>query len=130
MSKKGMGASMSIEGSSDTESFSLYMREFLCPSLERGQIVIMDNLSVHKSKRVEGLIEEAECELMFLPPYSPDLNPIEEAFSKVKGILRKTRARTKETLVEATGQALDALSRRDIHGFYADCGYRPALQSF
>ncbi len=89
----------------------------------------MDNLSVHKSKRVEGLVEEAGCELLFLPPYSPDMNPIEEAFSKVKGILRKAKARTREALMEATGSALDAITPEDICGFYADCGYRLPAQS-
>jgi len=89
----------------------------------------MDNLSSHKSKRVQQLIEDAGCELLFLPPYSPDMNPIEEAFSKVKGILRKAGARTREALVEATGHALDAITPEDIRGFYADCGYRPPLQS-
>jgi transposase len=87
----------------------------------------MDNLSVHKSKRVERLVEEAGCELLFLPPYSPDMNPIEEAFSKVKAALRT--ARTREALVEATGRALDAVTPEDIRGFYADCGYRLPLQS-
>ena len=89
----------------------------------------MDNLSVHKNKRVERLIEEAGATLVFLPPYSPDMNPIEAAFSKVKGILRKAAARTREALVEATGRALDAISPEDIRGFYADCGYPLPVQS-
>jgi transposase len=99
------------------------------PELKAGQVVVMDNLSVHKSKRVQRLIEDAGCEILFLPPYSPDFNPIEEAFSKVKGILRKVRARTREALVEATGYALGAITPEDIRGFYADCGYRLPLQS-
>jgi len=89
----------------------------------------MDNLSVHKSKRVEALIEEVGSTLLLLPPYSPDMNPIEEAFSKVKNILRKAGSRSKEALVEATGQALDAITPEDIRGFYNDCGYRVSLQS-
>jgi transposase len=82
---EGMGPSMSIEGPSDTESFGIfYAREILAPSLKAGQIVLMDNLSVHKSGWVRDLIEDRGCQLWLLPPYSPDFNPIEEAFSKVK----------------------------------------------
>jgi transposase len=102
ITSEGMGPSMSIEGSSDTESFRLYMREILAPTLNRGQIILMDNLSVHKSKWVRELIEERGCELWLLPSYSPDFNPIEEAFSKVKNLLRKEKARTLQALFEAT----------------------------
>ena len=91
--------------------------------------MVMDNLSVHKSERVERIVEGAGATLLFLPSYSPDLNPIEQAFSKVKGILRKARSRTKDALVEATGRALDAITPEDIRGFYSDCGYRSPLQS-
>ena len=93
---EGMGASVSIEGSSDTDSFGLYMKEILAPTLEPGQIILMDNLSVHTSKWVRELIEEQGCELWLLPSYSPDLNPIEEAFSKVKELLRRAKARSFE----------------------------------
>ena len=125
----GVKPSMSVEGAVDSKAFEIYVEHFLAPTLKRGQIVVMDNLSVHKSKCVERLIEGAGCELLFLPPYSPDMNPIEEAFSKVKGILRKAKARTREALVEATGHALEAIAPRDIRGFYADCGYRLPAQS-
>ncbi len=125
----GVKPSMSVEGAVDAKAFEAYVGRFLAPKLKRGQIVVMDNLSVHKSRRVERLIEEAGCELLFLPPYSPDMNPIEEAFSKVKGALRKAGARTREALVEATGRALDTITPQDIRGFYADCGYRLPLQS-
>jgi transposase len=83
----------------------------------------MDNLQVHKMRRVEELIESAGAEILFLPPYSPDFSPIEEAFSKVKGILRRVGARTREALLEATGEALDAVSRRDAAGWFNHCGY-------
>jgi transposase len=96
---------MSIEGSSDTDSFGIYMREILAPTLKTGQIVLMDNLSVHKSKWVRDLIEQRGCQLWLLPPYSPDFNPIEEAFSKIKEILRRACARTCEVLLEALGEA-------------------------
>jgi transposase len=81
-----MGPSMSIEGPSETDSFGLYMRVILAPTLKAGQIVLMDNLSVHKSKWVRELIEQRGCQLWLLPPYSPEFNPIEEAFSKVKAL--------------------------------------------
>lgn len=125
----GVKPSMSVEGAVDGKAFEIYVEHFLAPTLKPGQIVVMDNLSVHKSRRIERLVEEAGCTLLFLPPYSPDLNPIEEAFSKVKGTLRKAGARTREALVEATGRALDTITRQDIRSFYADCGYRLPLQS-
>ena len=121
---EGMGPSMSIQGSSDTESFSLYMRELLAPRLRAGQIVLMDNLSVHTSGWVRELIEEKGCQLWLLPSYSPDLNPIEEAFSKVKQLLRKAKARTLEVLFGATAEALDAVSADDAHGYFDHCGYK------
>jgi transposase len=121
---EGMGPSMSIEGSSDTESFGLYMRNILAPTLKRGEIVLMDNLSVHTSKWVRELIEEQGCELWLLPSYSPDLNPIEEAFSKVKALLRRAQARALEALFEATEDALGAVSREDARSFFEDCGYK------
>ena len=89
----------------------------------------MDNLSSHKGERIRELIEERSCELHYLPSYSPDLNPIEEAFSKVKHILRKLSARGKEALIEAMGRALGAVRTEDVRGFFAHCGYRvPAQQ--
>jgi transposase len=126
----GVKPSMSVEGAVDGKAFESYIEHLLAPKLKRGQIVVMDNLSVHKSKRVEGLVEDAGCELLFLPAYSPDMNPIEEVFSKVKGILRRSGARTREALVEATGRALDAITPQDIRGCYSDCGYHQPLQSF
>jgi transposase len=123
ISLEGMGPSMSIEGSADGEAFALYIAHFLCPALGEGQIVVMDNLQVHKSKRVRELIEGRGCWLVFLPSYSPDFNPIEEAFSKVKGLLRKAKARSFEALVEATGGALSLVSEQDALGFFAHCGY-------
>jgi transposase len=120
---EGMGPSMSIQGSSDTESFGLYIREVLAPSLRSGQIVLMDNLSVHKAGWVRGLIEERGCQLWLLPSYSPDMNPIEEAFSKVKNLIRKAKARTLEALFAVTGRALEAISKEDARSFFADCGY-------
>jgi transposase len=123
ISVDGMGASMSIEDSSDTDSFGLYVREILVPSLKSGQIVLMDNLSVHTSKWVRELIEERDCLLWLLPAYSPDMNPIEEAFSKVKELLRKAKARMLAALFEATARALSAVSADDAYGYFEHCGY-------
>jgi transposase len=123
MNLEGMGASMSIEGSVDGDAFLLYIEHFLCPTLERGQIVVMDNLQVHKMKKVREMIEGCGCQLVFLPSYSPDFNPIEEAFSKVKGLLRKAKARSFEALVEASGRALSAVTKEDARGFFTHRGY-------
>jgi transposase len=123
LSAEGIGATMSVEGATDGAAFETYVEHFLAPTLQRGQIVVMDNLQVHKSRRVKELIEGAEAEVLFLPPYSPDFSPIEEAFSKVKGILRRLGARTRKTLLQATGEALDAVSRWDAAGWFRHCGY-------
>jgi transposase len=88
----------------------------------------MDNLATHKGERVRELIEGRGCELLYLPPYSPDLNPIEEAFAKVKALLRRAAARSREALVETIGAALDAITARDAHGFFGHCGYRAPVQ--
>ena len=128
MTIEGMRASLAVEGSTNREVFETYVEQVLAPTLKTGQIVVMDNLSSHKGTRVRELIEGRGCKLMYLPPYSPDLNPIEEAFSKVKGILRKAQARSYETLVEAMGAALAAVSSRDARGFFEHRGYRVLAQ--
>ena len=98
--------------------------------MRAGQIVVVDDLSAHKGSRIRELLEERGCELLYLPPYSPDLNPIEEAFSKIKGILRKVGARSRESLIEAMGRALDAITPRDARAFFEHCGYRMLVQPF
>jgi transposase len=123
ISLEGMGPSMSIEGSSDTESFGLYMRQILAPSLKPAQIVLMDNLSVHKSKWVRDLVEGRGCQLWLLPSYSPEMNPIEEAISKAKNLIRKAKARTLEALFAVTAGALEAVSEEDARGYFEGCGY-------
>jgi transposase len=100
----------------DRFTFHTYIEHFLAPTLKAGEIIVMANLSVHKSKRVRELIEGARASLLFLPPYSPDFNPIEETTSKLKGILCKTHANTPQALLEAMGGALDAVSAKDISG--------------
>ena len=123
-----MGPSLAVEGATTAAVFEAYVEKVLAPTLRPGQIVVMDNLSAHKGERVRKLIEERGCELLYLPPYSPDLNPIEEAFSKIKGILRKAEARSREALIEAMGSALDAITSQDVRGFFEHCGYRVLVQ--
>jgi transposase len=127
--QEGMGPSMAVEGATTARVFETYVERLLAPALHPGQVVVMDNLGAHRPKRIRKLIEERGCELIYLPPYSPDLNPIEEALSKIKNILRKISARTKEALIEAMGRALGAVSAQDVRGFFIHCGYRiPAQQ--
>lgn len=130
MSAQGMGSSLAVDGPTDREVFEAYIEKVLLPTLRTGQVVVLDNLSSHKGGRVRELIEGRGCELLYLPPYSPDFNPIEEAFSKVKGILRKAEARSRNALLEAMGRALSAVSARDARGFFEHCGYRAKVQLF
>jgi transposase len=95
----------------------------LVASLRKGQIVVMDNLGAHRPKRIRELIEQQGCKLLYLPAYSPDLNPIEEAFAKIKTLLCKATARSKEALVEAIAAALSAVSAADARGFFKHAGY-------
>jgi transposase len=124
MTSEGMGPCLAVVGSTTAAVFEAYVGQVLAPALRPGQVVVLDNLGAHKGERVRELIEERGCELLFLPPYSPDLNPIEEAFSKVKGLLRRAGARTRKALIEATGRALDAVTAEDTQGFFEHCGYR------
>lgn len=130
MSTEGMGPSVAVEGATNGAVFEAYVEQALAPSLRVGQVVVMDNLSAHKGGRVRELIEGRGCELLYLPPYSPDMNPIEEAFAKVKGLLRKAEARTRQALIEAMGRALEAVSASDAQGFFGHCGYRATGQRF
>ena len=129
MTLKGMGPSLTVEGATTSAVFETYLERVLAPTLGRGQVVVMDNLSTHKGERVRELIEGRGCELIYLPAYSPDLNPIEEAFSKIKGLLRSGEARTREALVEAIGVAISAVTDEDACGFFEHCGYRMSVQS-
>jgi transposase len=129
MSVEGMGPSLSVEGATTSVVFEAYVERVLAPTLRNGQVVVMDNLSAHKGERIKEMIEGRGCELLYLPSYSPDLNPIEEAFSKIKGLVRKAEARTKETLVEAIGWALSAVSSEDARSFFEHCGYRMPVQA-
>jgi transposase len=123
ITRKGLGPCLAVEGATRREVFEAYLEHVLAPTLKPGQIVVMDNLSAHKGERVRELIEQRGCELVYLPPYSPDFNPIEQAFSKVKDLMRRAEARTREALIEAMGVALSAVSARDAQGFFGHCGY-------
>jgi transposase len=124
MTAEGMGPCLAVEGAITRIVFEAYIEKVLVPSLRRGQVVVMDNLCAHKGERARELVESAGCKLLYLPPYSPDFNPIEEAFSKVKSLLRKAQARSRKALVEAMGKALDAVAAQDARGFFEHCGYR------
>ncbi len=121
-----VGASMTVEGATDAAAFEAYVEHFLAPTLEKGQVVVLDGLGAHRrTDRVKELIEARGADLVFLPSYSPDLDPIEEAFSKIKNIVRKSQARTREALVEAIAIAISALTLEDVAGWFAHCGYHP-----
>jgi transposase len=124
----GMGPSLAVEGATTRAVFEAYLEEALAPSLPSGQVVVMDNLGAHKGGRVRELVEGRGCELLYLPTYSPDLNPIEQAFSKLKGLLRGAEARSRAALIEAMGRALGTVTATDARGFFRHCGYRTAAQ--
>jgi transposase len=119
----GLHAPWTIEGAMDTPAFECYARDVLGPTLRPGQVVILDNLSVHKAPSIRAAIEARACALLFLPPYSPDCTPIEQAFSKIKATLRKLRARTRETLLDAIAEAVSAVTPDDAAAWFLDAGY-------
>jgi transposase len=123
LSAEGVGAAMTLDGAADGAAFAAYVREFLAPALRPGQVVVLDNLAIHKGAEVRALVEARGCRLLFLPPYSPDLNPIELAFAKLKEALRRAGARTKAALEAAVAAALDALTAADARGWFTACGY-------
>ena len=123
-----MGESMTVEGATDAKAFEAYVEHFLAPSLSKGRVVVLDGLGAHRPQRIRELIEAREAALLFLPSYSPDLNPIEEAFSKIKALVRKEGARVREVLVEAIGRALAAVTPEDTAGWFAHAGYWPQDQ--
>ena len=119
----GLQVPWMIEGAINTDSFVWYITEQLAPTLNPGQMVVLDNLSVHKAARIRQALEARHCQLLFLPPYSPDFTPIEQAFSKIKALLRGLGARTKEALWEAVGLAVAAITREDALAWFAHAGY-------
>jgi transposase len=118
-----MGQPMSVEGATDALAFEAYVEHFLALSLGEGQVVVLDGLGAHRTDKVREMIEARGADLVFLPSYSPDLNPIEEAFSKIKQLVRKEGQRVREALVEALGRALAAVTPEDAAGWFAHAGY-------
>ena len=119
----GATACMAIPSATDTEVFRAYVARVLCPTLRRGDIVIMDNLSPHKNDQTLALIASAGATVLFLPAYSPDLNPIEKMWSKIKQWLRSAEARTHPDLLQAIAAALKQVTAKDAMGWFASCGY-------
>lgn len=123
LSSWGIQAPLLLEGAVDTHIFEAYIEQILAPELVPGQVVVLDNLSVHKGARVRQLVEASGCQLLFLPAYSPDLTPIEAAFSKLKAFLRRAGARTCEALGQAIGAGLETITTQDALGWFRHCGY-------
>lgn len=121
MSLRGMIATMTIEAATDTEIFLAYVEQVLCPALRPGDVVVMDNLSSHKVNGVNRLIAAVGAEVLYLPPYSPDLNPIEKAWAKLKQALRTAKARTKEALEEAVAEALQLITPDNAQAWFRSC---------
>jgi len=123
LTARGPGPAIVLPGALDRLAFDTYVTQVLVPALRPGQIVILDNLSVHKSARAREAVIAAGCELRFLPTYSPDYNPIEQAFAKLKQHLRRAAARDFDTIVRATGVGLAAITPADAHAFFTAAGY-------
>ena len=119
----GITAPLVVPGAVNGTIFYGYIQQCVVPTLNAGDVLFMDNLSAHKVAGIEALIKDSGAHLIYLPPYSPDLNPIELAWSKVKTILRRLKARTFDDLIEALSQALRAITPQDVRGWFAHCGY-------
>jgi transposase len=119
----GSTACLTVEGAADTEVFQAYVRSVLVPTLRAGDLVVLDNLSPHKHEPTLALIRQAGAEVLFLPAYSPDLNPIEKMWSKIKNFLRTAEARTEEALLRAIAAALQTITPQDALNWFACCGY-------
>lgn len=123
LTRQGMQAAMTVDGATDKEVFWLFLEQVLGPTLRPGQVVVMDNLPAHKNARVRELIEARGCRLLYLPPYSPDFNPIEKAWSKLKTYLRAVKARAWDKLDEEVAAALKTITAADAAGWFRHCGY-------
>jgi transposase len=128
MTLDGISSSFLIDGATDRQVLDTYVERVLVPTLRPGQVVVWDNLSAHKSVRARAAIEAAACEVVFLPAYSPDFNPIEQAFSKLKAGLRRAGERTHAGLWEAIGSGLEQITSQDAHGWFSHAGYHPTGQ--
>jgi transposase len=124
LTQNGMVAPMMLSGGMDGEAFLTYLEKFLIPCLKAGDVVVLDNLSTHKIAKARQKIEAAGAEFMFLPPYSPDLNPIENAYSKLKNHLRKSKARTLDTLENALAEIIELFPKQQCINYFKNAGYR------
>ena len=122
----GLAAAMTVKGAADALTVAAFVRELVVPLLRPGQLLVLDNVATHKGAGLRRLVEGAGCQLRFLPAYSPDLSPIEEAFAQLKALLRRAKARTAAALEAAIGVALDAITARDARRYFAHCGYGSA----
>jgi transposase len=123
LTTNGLGPGLPCAGALDRPTFEIFVESTLVPSLRPGQVVVLDNLSVHKSARARQLIEAADCQLVFLPTYSPDFHPIEQAFAKLKQHLRRIEARTVDTIMTATHQVFPQITTHDARGYFQAAGY-------
>jgi transposase len=123
----GVLATMTIESPTDADVFLAYLEQVLCPRLLPGQIVVMDNLSAHKHARVRSLIEQTGAQLLYLPPYSPDFNPIEKCWSKIKEYLRTAKARLLDVLEQSITTAIASITAENSAAWFHHCGYRIQL---
>ena len=128
LSLAGMAPAMTVQGGTDTAVFATYLEHFLLPVLHPGQIVVVDNVGAHQPERIRALVAAAGCQLVFLPAYSPDLSPVEEAFSKIKALVKAAGARTRAALDAAIAVALAAVTASDAAGWFAHAGY-PTTQA-
>jgi transposase len=119
---KGLTAGLIFEGPTDTEAFATFVEQILAPQLRRGDVVVMDNLSSHKPQRIATALERVGAKLWYLPPYSPDFNPIEKMWSKLKSAIRSSAARTRRTLWNAIGKAWKTVTPQEIKGYFQSCG--------
>lgn len=123
LSAAGLSALMTVNGATDGDVFTAFVREVLAPTLRKGDIVVLDNLGAHRSAAARKAVEARGARLVFLPPYSPDMNPIERCWSKIKTALRAAKARTRQALEEAIKQAIVTISVSDARAWFKHCGY-------
>jgi len=121
---RGMRALMTVEGATDADVFEAFVERVLLRKLHPGDIVVLDNVGAHKPEHIRGLVEAAGARLLFLPPYSPDLNPIEQGWAKLKGALKDFGARTREALDVAIRRAMDLIGADDARAWFTHCGYQ------
>ena len=124
LSLSGVEAVMTLEGAVDADAFDAYVEHILCPTIKRGDVLVLDNLSAHHASRIEEVAEECEAQVIWLSPYSPDFSPIELMWLKIKGALRAAKARTREELEQAFKAALELIAESDCLGWFSHCGYQ------